>query len=224
VTTEACRDWRGALGAAAIGRMDPAEEIGLLAHLDGCAACRAELRDLTAVAHSLAAVPMENVTSAPAEPAGALAERVLESVAHERDVLRGRRKRRVMVGAGAFASAAAAVVALVLALGVGVGGPAAGTKVVLGSTIPGVSASATLRSEAVGTKVDVKVAGLHPGHYYWLWVTGDDGHRIPAGTFSGTRRSTKMELLAALPLSEARRIWVTDDKHKVVLDAPVTPS
>ena len=51
--TDPCRDWRGALGAAALGRLDPAEEIGLRAHLDGCADCRAELRELTAVANAL---------------------------------------------------------------------------------------------------------------------------------------------------------------------------
>ena len=227
MTNDPCRDWRGALGAAAIGRIDPAEEIGLLAHLDGCAACRAELRDLKAVARALAGVPMENVTSAPAEPSGALAERVLESVAHERDVLRGRRKRRVLVGAGAFATAAAAVVAIVLVIGSG-GGGAPGTRVALKSPAgsPVVArADVTLRAAAVGTEVDVaNVAGLPSGHYYWLWVTGDDGHRIGAGTFKGTRSSTEMRLLSAVPLSEARRVWVTDDRRRVVLDAKVQPS
>jgi anti-sigma factor RsiW len=225
VTIDPCRDWRGALGAAAIGRIDPAEEIGLRAHLDGCPACRAELRDLTAVAQSLATVPIENITSAPAEPSGALAERVLESVAHERDVLRGRRKRRALVGAGAFAGAAAAVVAIVLAIGTG--GQVAGTRVALkspaGSPVVA-TADVTLHAAAVGTEVDVvKVAGLPSGHYYWLWVTGDDGHRIGAGTFKGTRSSSEMRLLSALPLSEARRIWVTDDHRRVVLDAKVQP-
>ncbi len=217
MTTDACRDWRGALGAAAIGRTDPAEEIGLLAHLDGCAACRAELRDLSAVARALGSIPLENVTSVPAEPSGALGERVLERVAHEREVVRGRRARRGMVGAGAFASAAAAVVAIVLALG---GGATAGTRVVLRSTV-GASASATLHAKPLGTEVDVKVSGLRAGHYYWLWLTGDDGHRVGAGTFGGTRNAAELQLMAAIPLSETRRIWVTDDKRKVVLDAAV---
>ena len=53
MTTDPCRDWRGALGAAALGNIDPAEEIALRAHLDGCAECRAELRELTAVAQAL---------------------------------------------------------------------------------------------------------------------------------------------------------------------------
>jgi anti-sigma factor RsiW len=222
VTTDPCRDWRGALGAAAIGRLDPAEEIGLRAHLDGCTACRVELRDLTAVAGALAATPLENVTSVPAEPSGMLADRVLERVAHERDELRGRRVRRLMVGVGSFVTAAAAIIALVFI--VGGRGPAPGTHVVLKSPAgSGVvaTASATLRAESVGTAVDFKVAGLPPGKYYWLWVTGDDGHRIGAGTFKGTRDSTEMRLLSAIPLSEARRIWVTNEKREVVLDAKV---
>jgi anti-sigma factor RsiW len=225
VTTEPCRDWRGALGAAALGGIDPAEEIALRAHLDGCAACRAELRDLTAVAHALASVPMESVTSAPAEPSRALGDRVFASVARERDTRRNRRTRRVLVGSGAFLSAAAAVVAIVLFIGVG--GSAPGTSVLLKSPAgsPEVaSAHATLRSKSTGTEVDVEVTGLPAGHYYWLWVTGDDGRRIAAGTFQGTPTAIEMRMLAAVPLSEARRIWVTDEARKIVLDAKLTSS
>jgi hypothetical protein len=203
VTTDPCRDWRGALGAAALGRIDPAEELALRAHLDGCAGCRDELRDLTAVARALDAVPVENVVSAPAEPPSALGGRVLARVAEERDARRTRRVRRYAAAATAFTAAAAAVIALVLVLGGG--GSSPGTRVVLVSTLG-------------ATEVEMQVAGLRPGHYYWAWITGDDGRRIPAGTFSGSRSSTKLHLMAAVPLNEASRIWVTDDQHRVVLD------
>ena len=86
MTSDPCRDWRGALGAAALGRLEPAEEIGLRAHLDGCRDCRAELLELTAVANALSSVPVENVTSAAAEPSDALAGRILSRVAIERGV------------------------------------------------------------------------------------------------------------------------------------------
>jgi hypothetical protein len=215
-----CRDWRGVLGAAALGGIDPTEEIGLRAHLDGCGSCREELRELTAVARALAAVPIEAVVAAPAEPSGALATRVLERLSEERDEVRRRRRRRVLVGAGSFATAAAAViVAVVLVLGGG-GGPT-GTHVALAGKgdKPAASAEATLHAEAIGTQVDVKVTGLDPGDYYWLWVTGADGHRIPAGTFQGSYSRESLHLHAALPLSEARRIWVTDKNDQIVLDA-----
>ena len=74
-----CRDLRGALGAAALEGTDPADDIALRAHLDGCAACRAELRELTQVARALGAVPISAVDAAPAEPSGALAGRVARS-------------------------------------------------------------------------------------------------------------------------------------------------
>jgi anti-sigma factor RsiW len=213
--TDPCRDWRGALGAAALGRIEPAEEIGLRAHLDGCPECRAELRDLTAVGNALASVPVGNVTSAAAEPSDALAGRILSRVALERGVRRNRRTRRVAAGVSAFAAAAAAVIAVVLFAG---GGSAPGTHVV----IPGVgnaTASATLRSASAGTEIDMKVAGLKPGHYYWLWLTGEDEKRMGAGTFTGTTGQSELKLMAAVPLHEAARIWVTDDKKNVVLDA-----
>lgn len=220
-----CRDWRGALGAAALGGIDPAEEIGLRAHLDGCETCRAELRELTAVARALAAAPMSAVVAAPAEPSGALVGRVLERLAQERDGLHARRVRRVLVGAGVFASVAVAAIAAVLVFGGDSG--AAGTRVAL----PGVgvgkstaSATALLRADPAGTEVEMTVRGLHPGDYYWLWVTGENGRRLPAGTFRGSDRPLEMRLTAALPLSKARRIWVTDGEDQVVLDARVPVS
>ena len=167
-----CRDQRGALGAAALGGGDPADDIALRAHLDGCAACRAELRELTLVARALAAIPLSAIDAAPAEPSGALGSRVLERLARERGALRSRRVRRTFLGAGAFASVAAAVIAAVLVFGSGAGDGPAGTRVVL----PGVggaraTATATLRAKPAGTEVDMKVTGLHRGDYYWLWVT-----------------------------------------------------
>ena len=211
-----CRDWRGAIGAAALGRMDPADEIGLRAHLEGCADCRAELRELTAVAGVLATVPVESVVGAPAQPSNALGSRVLERVARERNALRTRRVRKLVAASTAFASAAAAVIALVLVFGGGGGSP--GTRVVLLGA-HGAKAGATLHSQPVGTEIDVKVSGLRPNHYYWLWLTGADEHRLAAGTFSGSDKPTELRLTAALPLEKARRIWVTDEHDKVVLDA-----
>jgi anti-sigma factor RsiW len=215
-----CRDLRGTLGAAALEGIDPPDDIALRAHLDGCAACRAELRELTLVARALASVPLSAMDAAPAEPSGALAQRVLDRLARERGAVRSRRARRVLISAVATASVAAAVIAALLFVGGG-SGPA-GTRVVL----PAVgrehaSATATLRAAPAGTEVEMKVTGLHRGEYYWLWLTDASGKRLPAGTFQGSDHPLQMRLTAALAPSEARRIWVTDDDDQVVLDARV---
>jgi hypothetical protein len=219
VTTEACRDWRGALGAAALGVIDPAEEVGLRAHLDGCPACRTELRDLKAVADALSAVSMTSVVSAPAEPSGTLGGRVMARVAEEREAKQRRRTRRIGVGVGALATIAAAITAIVLAVG-GSTGPPAHEIVMKGPQ--GLTATATLTDQPVGTAIDVKLSGLDPHEYYWLWLTGDDDeHRMGAGTFTGSREPSEVSMSAALPLEKARRIWVTDEDDEIVLDARI---
>jgi hypothetical protein len=219
VTTDPCRDWRGALGAAALGVVDPVEEIGLRAHLDGCAACRAELRELTAVAEALSAVSVTSILSAPPEPSGALAGRVLARVAEEREAKHRRRTRRVAAGVGALAAIAAAVTVILVALGGGAGTPA--NQIVMKGP-NGAVARATLTAQPVGTAIDVKVSGLDPHEYYWLWLTGeDDEHRMGAGTFTGSREPSEISMSAALPLEKARRIWVTDEDDEIVLDARI---
>jgi hypothetical protein len=218
VTTEACREWRGALGAAALGVIDPVEEIGLRAHLDGCAACRAELRDLKAVAGALSAASIASVIGAPAEPSGTLGGRVMARVAEERETRHRQRTRRIGVAVGALASLAAVITAIVLAVGGSTGAP--GHEVVLKGA-EGAAATATLSSKSVGTAIDVKLSGLDPHEYYWLWLTGEDERRMGAGTFTGSEGPSEVELTAALPLDKARRIWVTDEDDKVVLDARI---
>src|SRR5207302_8879808 len=51
---EECRRRRELLGAYLLGHLGPEERVGLEAHLDGCAECRAELADLRPVAGALA--------------------------------------------------------------------------------------------------------------------------------------------------------------------------
>jgi hypothetical protein len=103
-----------------------------------------------------------------------------------------------------------------------VGGPSSppATSVPMAGA-PGAHATALLRSEETGTAIDVKVSGLDPHRYYWLWLTGDDDHRMAAGTFMGSPQPSDIRLMAAVPLDEARRIWVTDEDNKIVLDAQI---
>jgi hypothetical protein len=215
MTSDACRELRPALGAVALGNADDAERLALLAHLDGCPECRAELRELTSVADALPLADPALVDGALTQPPGALGERVLGRVAAERFTRRTRRRRRIGVVATAATAIAAAIVAFALVVP---NSSPAGTHVQLTAKEPGVRGEATLKADDAGTDVVFHVAGLHQGEYYWLWLTGDDGDRVGAGTFQGTADASDLLMTAALPLRDTRRIWVTDEHDKVVLD------
>ena len=120
---------------------------------------------------------------------------------------------------GIAAAAAVLVLALALAVLVPRSGPSV-TRISFPQT-NGVSAHASLRARTAGTEVGFHVQGLHDGDYYWLWLTGVDGDRVAAGTFRGTPDATDLVMTAALPLQDARRIWVTDAENRVVLDQRV---
>jgi hypothetical protein len=212
--SDACRELRATLGAVAIGRADPAEELALRAHLDGCPECRAELRELTSVAAALALADPSHGMGGPTQPPPALEKRVLRLLAGERTARRARTRRRVAVVAATATAIAAALVAFVLVVP---DRSPSGTRVVFASKA-GVSAAATLHPRSAGTEVAFHVSGLDKGDAYWLWLTGNDGHRIGAGTFRGTGTPTDLVMTAAIPLADARRIWVTDANDKVVLD------
>jgi anti-sigma factor RsiW len=80
MTSDACRELRPALGAAALGNADEAERLALLAHLDGCPECRAELRELTSVATALPLADPARVEGALTQPPTTLAQRVVEAL------------------------------------------------------------------------------------------------------------------------------------------------
>jgi len=214
MASDACREMRAALGAAALAGRDGADDVALRAHLDGCADCRAELRDLTSVARALPLPNPSRLEHAAPQPSPALAQRVLDDVARHRMQRRHRVGRRAVLGAAAACVAAAAVWAAVLL----VPGGSGGTDVPFPQTAGGVAAHATLRSNSAGTVVSFHVQGLHEGSYYWLWLTDEDGQRVAAGTFRGTSRPVDLTMTAAVPLRDARRIWVTDKSNAVVFD------
>lgn len=220
MATEACRDWRGDLAVEALGVLDEPARTALVAHLDGCSDCRTALAELTAVAHALDLADISRVgDEEPPSPPTELGDRILGRLQWER--VAHKRRRRWGFGAGAVAVAAAAVVALVLALG-GSGGARGGTVVALHSSERGVSARAVLYSQRTGTQVRLHVAGLDDHEWYWLWVTGSNGRRIAAGTFTASETNEDVTMSAALSRAATKRVWVTDEQNNVVLDGYVS--
>ncbi|MET1002834.1 MAG: zf-HC2 domain-containing protein [Acidimicrobiia bacterium] len=215
MTADACREWRGALAAAALEREDPAQQIALRAHLDGCAACRAELDDLVAVARALPAADPDRLADT-AQPSSRLAGQVVERVAEVRT-----RRRRRRIGR---ALAAAAVIAALLGFGgllVANLGDDAETTTVEFPASDGVTARADLHGAVHGTEVRLEASGLEADEVYWLWLTDEGGERVAAGTFRGSDDEVAVTLTGALPLADTVRIWVTDEADSVVLDSPV---
>jgi hypothetical protein len=222
MATEACRDWRGDLGLEALGRLEEPRRTALLAHVDGCADCRAALSELSAVARALDLADATRVEQAElVQPSGELGERILGRLQMERAVRRRRRNRGVV--AAGLGVAAATVVAFALAFTVGGSGDH-GTVVALTSSTPGVHARAVLIGGDEGTQVKLHVDGLDDGDWYWLWVTGADGHRVGAGTFRANHKQQDLTMTAALPTSRTLRVWVTDATDGVVLDGRLKPA
>jgi hypothetical protein len=204
------------MAATAAGRPDLEKHPGLVAHLDGCPHCREELLELERVAATLRLVDPDRLSNPPHPPA-TLANDVATAIASvRREHVQPSRWRSVVVGALAAAAAFLVMIGIVAVATRSDGGPGA-QHVAFAQAPPGVEASADLTSTQWGTQVSLDVDGLaHDGDVYWLWLSTADGDRIAAGTFSG---DGTVQLAAALPLDKAARIWVTDGKDAVVLDA-----
>jgi anti-sigma factor RsiW len=214
MTSDGCRDVRGALGAAALGRLDAYEDLALRAHLDGCAECRAELRELSAVARALPLADVTRVTEGASEPSRELGQRVVDRIDRERLHARRHVRRRALAGVAVALAVAAALVGAFLFVPSG-GSPG---KQIAFPANGGVAAHATLHAKPAGTQVQFHVRGLHDGDYYWLWLTAEDGDRVAAGTFRGNPGGVDVTMTAAIPLDDTRRVWVTDADNHVVVD------
>lgn len=208
-----CRQWRGALAARALGLTDPASDVGLDAHLDACAECRTELDDLHTVRLALRRADPERLHIGAAGPD--LEERIVQRIATESKA--ARRQRWLRAAAGAAAAAFLLVAVVIVSLG-----GEEGRQVVLAAG-DGVQGSAALFDRPWGTEVRFHVAGLDSEEVYWLWLSDAEGERVAAGTMSGTKGDVRAALASALPLDEARRIWMTDEDGEVVLDARIDP-
>jgi putative zinc finger protein len=176
-----CRAWREQLGAFVLDQLDPAQRAATKAHLDGCAACSAEVDSLRPVAALLPRAELERVES-PAMAPPELRERITGAIEGER---RGRRRTRRRFGlalAGACAALAAAAVLAVSLLGsTGSGGIA--KQATFASLPPGIELSAQLHPRDFGTEIDLHVLGIRPGSRCTVSLIDAEGGRVPAGSF-----------------------------------------
>ena len=197
--TAACNECRTLLGGYVLNALEADEAETVRRHLAECAACAAEHGQLMSIPSILDAAGSEET---PIEhPPAALEEAVLDRFAREhpghpaapppkraRDRLRAafRPLARPLPAAIAGAVAAAAVTAALIALPGGSHDSELYQASLAGSpAAPGATASADLKVLAEGTRVSLKVRGLHgsPSAVYELWCIRDDGQKVSAGTF-----------------------------------------
>jgi len=213
VSAESCREWREALAAHALGRLPDEERAAFEAHLEGCAACRAELGSLAGVARLLPLADPERFDTAPAPPPS-LADRVVATIRSEHRASSRRRWRSGLALGGATAAVAAALLAFVVLPGGGDDG-APEQHVSFGSAPgatrvpPGMEISATLMPHAYGTEIHMYVKGAPSGTLCRVFLRGPSGRRMPAGTFRYRwGEDSDAVLSAAMDLSRTRAIGV----------------
>ena len=196
---EACPEWRGHLAAEALGELAGPERDALVAHLDGCASCRAALVELRGTAAALSRADVSRV-AAPADPPAGLVGDVSKRLERER----ARRRRRVLA---ALAVAAALIVATIAAVQLR---PDHGGGEQLALVGPGLDGQVTLDARSWGTEIHLEGAGFTPGAQYNVWLERADGDRVGAGTFTGVRqRSVAVVLASALPADQAVALGIS---------------
>jgi hypothetical protein len=216
---EVCREWRESLGAYALGRLSGDEQAGLEAHVEGCAACRAELDSLAAIGRLLPLADPEQFGAAP-EPPPELGRRISEAIRSERRSAR-RRRWRLGFGFGAVAAAAAAAVLAIFVLGGG-GGEEPSQWVGFRSLPHGMKIDAKLEPRPFGTEIHMYVKGVRSGTLCRVTLRGPNGARLSAGTFRYRYGADEAVLSSALDLSRTRAIAVRVGSRTFV--APVAGS
>nr|WP_221204055.1 zf-HC2 domain-containing protein [Modestobacter versicolor] len=219
---DAHRGLREQLGVYALGHGTPAERAAVRAHLDGCAACRAELRELAPLASRLADVDPARLDELPGPPPG-LGDAVLARIAAEgaRPAdLAARRSRRTRLAAVAAAVAIAAA-----AFGVGwLSRPVPPAppleQVAVEVAAQGVRATADVVPHTWGVEVKLSGEGFAAGEVYRLSVRDEAGNEVPAGEFLGVgAQQLDCNLNSSVLREDAAGFEVVDASGAVVLSS-----
>lgn len=214
MTAEEHRALRESVGVYALGRLPSAEATALRAHLDGCAACRAELAEIEPVVGPLNRVDPARLDTVPSPPAW-LGDRIVARATAERGPVRNRR--HVLA-----AAAAAALVGLAgaggYALGSGSDAAVPREPVALRTAAPGVDASATVVPHTWGVEITLDAGGFAPGAVYRVVVLDDGGRAVNAGEFVGTGADRMLcNLNSSVLRADAAGFDVVDPAGRVVL-------
>lgn len=210
LTPHDCDHAKGLIALSVIGKLPEEERWSLVAHLDGCAHCQQDERDLKALSTALPAADLTRLDeeSVPLDLSQSVLGRLNTEARREH---RARRFRFIVGGA-----IAAGVAALGLVLGFS-GSATSTTTVALGGT-PGVHAVVRLTAESWGTSVHVSDTGQPGGQVLWVWMHTASGKWWEAGTFhSVSGRTVQVDLACALKLPSIDSVWVRNASGHTVL-------
>jgi predicted anti-sigma-YlaC factor YlaD len=199
-----------------MGRLDPAEQAALDAHVDQCDACRSELRELTAVARAFEDADADRVRSGERPlPRPELRREVLARVATERAARLRRRRLGLAVAAAALVIVASLLVGVVQRTG-----DVPGEQVELDAArgvVTDARGSAVLESQPWGTQIHLEVVGLEPGTEFEVWVLRLDDSRVSAGTFVAAAGPVMQVVAAAgLPPDQAQGVGLSAEADPVL--------
>jgi hypothetical protein len=209
MTAEPCREWRESLGAYVLDQLPTGERAAVSAHIEGCAACRAEIDSLAPLAQLLPLAEPAQLGNAPTPPPQ-LGERIADLIGREGDRRRQRRRRR-RFSFGFAGAAATAAAALLLGLVIlSPGGSSQSSQTVRFASLPrGVAIAATLHPRPFGTEIRMDVAGIRSGTLCRVFLRRANGSRLPAGSFRYRYGGEDDAVLTTgLDLSSARAIGV----------------
>ena len=194
---------RDLLGPYVMGALDPEDEREVEEHLEECAACREEVRDLRLAHERLA--DLANATEPPPQE---LKSRVLTGMPR-------RETRRVPL------VAAAAVLCVLAVLGVLYSSRFFGPDEVASATLestdlaPRAGGELLVREDNPNAQAELKVWGLPrpgPNEYYELWF-GEEGGRVSAGTFTvGPRGRETLYMSVPERASGYQQVGITLEK------------
>ncbi len=229
---------REALGPLALGHLARDEAATLRAHVDGCAACREELAQITPLVARLDTVDPDRLEHLPAPPAG-LGGRIHATVAHERTQrhaedgrhreVRARGRARG-VGRLPLLGAAAALVAVALVGGLLLGRATAPAPAVVPlesiTLAPTGEADVTVdRADLVahtwGVELRLVGAGFEDGDTFRAaFRDADTGELTAAGEFLGTGSAPMTCFLQSAALrDDVSEVVVSDASGTIVLRA-----
>ena len=215
---DAHRAMRESLGAFVLGHLDPTETARVRAHLDGCAACRAEYDALAPLAVALRDVDPNSLEES-LEPGALLGARIEAQIAAERT----RRRRRTAAQRALVGTAAGLILVLTFVAGGRLTGddvdPVPLEAVAVTSEIDGVTADADLVDHTWGVEIKLNVAGLDDGATYSTTVQAE-GRDYPAGEFIGVAGvEIHCNMNASVLRDDAEGFTVWDSDGRPVLRA-----